>query len=384
MKPLAIVTTHPIQYQAPLFRRLAQAGIPLRVLFLNDQGLRPSWDPGFRRELAWDIPLLEGYEHLFLRNWSPVSNPAHPAGLVNPRLLAELSPSRYSAVLVHGYRSVSMLLAMLTARSRGLPVLYRAESPGPATRADKAFGRAFRHIVDACLAIGTANRRFYSALGLSDDQLFIAPYAVDNSRFQEAAARLPRSEARARLRLPADRTVVAFVGKLVPWKQPDVLLEAFRRSTTTGGAVLVFAGDGELRGHLENEARQLPESSVRFLGFMNQSEVPLVYKSADLLVLPSLHEPWGLVVNEAMNFGVPALVSDRVGCAADLVLPGTSGAVFRHDSTEELAEALSSLLSRPNELRDLGDGALERINRWGFDECVSGFKSALDFVARAS
>jgi glycosyltransferase involved in cell wall biosynthesis len=381
MKPLVVVTTHPIQYQAPLYAALTQADVPVHVLFLNDQGLRLSWDPGFQRELAWDIPLLEGYEYEFVRNWSPSSQVASPFGLVNPGLMPLLNPKRFAAVLVHGYRSASMLAAVATAKARRLPVLYRAESSGPLTRPDRRVGLAFRRMVDACLAIGTRNRDFYLKLGMPQARIILAPYAVDNARFQAASGATTRPAARAQLGLRQDATVLAFVGKLVSAKRPDLLLDAVIRLHRPD-VQLVLAGEGELYGALDARARA-SGCDVRFLGFRNQGEIATVYKSADLLVLPSSHEPWGLVVNEAMNFGVPALVSDCVGSAPDLVIPGRTGAVFQADSLDSLTKELGGLLAS-GRLERLGTGALSRINDWGFAQCIEGFRRALELVGAAA
>lgn len=377
MKPLAIVASHPIQYQGPLYRYLAMEGIPLHVYFLDDLGLRERYDPGFGMALAWDVDLTDGYPHTFLPNRG-VTNPESFFGLFNPAVAKVLSRERYSAVLVHGWRSASMFLALAVANANAIPVLYRSDTSGIPDRKARLTAPLFRKLISACLSVGALNRRFYSMLGFPEDRLFTAPHAVDNARFQAVADSLTRAEARDSLCLPRDALIVLFAGKLVPWKQPDLLLKAFAEARHAD-ACLVFVGDGVMKAELEAAAQSMT-GRVRFLGFLNQQDIALAYRAADLLVLPSQHEPWGLVVNEAMNFAVPAVVSDKVGCQPDLVTPGVTGDVFDHASAGSLASVLSRLLSAPDLLGSMGVAARNRISGWGYPECATAIRGALRAV----
>jgi glycosyltransferase involved in cell wall biosynthesis len=376
-KPLAIVCSHPIQYQGPLYRYLAGAGLPLHVFFLDDRGVRATYDPGFGLDVAWDISLLDGYPHTFLRNRGRKKAPESFFGLLNPRLTHELTPGRFGALLIHGWRSASMLLALGLGRFRHIPVLYRADTSEPPDKKARLAGPAFRHTLSACLATGTLNRRFYRELGFPDERLFTVPHAVDNDRFQAVAASMTPAAARRALDLPADGPIVLFVGKLVRWKRPELLLEAFRAANHPD-AHLVYVGDGDMRASLGAAAGD--SSNVHFLGFLNQAAIPLAYRASDMLVLPSSHEPWGLAVNEAMNFGIPTVVSDRVGCGPDLVEPGRTGEVFENGSARSLAGAMDRLLSSVALRRREGEAALHLISRWGFPECAEGIEAALAAV----
>lgn len=376
MRPLAIVTTHPIQYQAPLFRYLVDRGIPLRVLFLSDFALRGNRDPGFGVDVKWDIPLLEGYEYEFLPS---LRRDPHPGdgffSMVNPAVAARLSRKSYSAVMVHGYRNASLATAIATAVVRRLPVLYRSESHSRGRPASSRKTRAARLMfgrISAFLSIGTLNDEFYAAHGVPAQKRFLTPYAVDNERFRAEAERSTVAQARTELGLPADKKVILFSGKFQPWKRPDLLLDAFNR-LDRADSHLVYVGDGELRAGLERRAGD----RVTFLGFLNQSQISLAYRSADVLVLPSEHEPWGLVVNEAMNFGVPAVVSDVVGCGPDLV--EGAGKVFRSGDVYSLTDALSEVLDDRN-LETFKRAASDRIARWGFEGCYEGLTAALNYV----
>lgn len=385
MKPVRVVTTHPIQYQAPLYRYLAARGVPLQVYFLSNAGADPYFDRDFGRTVQWDVPLTDGYDHTFLRNLRSGGG-GGMSGYVNPGVLSIADRKRTAAVWVHGYRNLSMLGVIVAARARGVPVLYRAEThtlhrTGRPGIAAGVRGRVFVHAVDATLSIGTANDRFYAELGMRPEARFLVPYAVDNDRMRQAAAELPRSAARAEVGLPRSGRVVLFAGKLVAWKDPQLLLHAFAALARDDPAIhLAFAGTGPLGSGLRELAERVAPGRVRFLGFLNQTELPRAYAAADVLVLPSRNEPWGLVVNEAMNFGCAVVVSDSVGCYPDLVDEST-GAVFRTGDEYGLRAALAEVLASTASLRARREGALERISHWGFAECHRGLLAALEAVA---
>lgn len=381
MKPIAMIATHPIQYQTPLYRHLARRGIPLHVIFLCNRGYRGGHDVGFGREVTWDIPMLDGYSHEFARGWG--STPERFFGILSADPLTSITARKFSVVLVHGWRSLSMLMAVARANIGGIPVLYRAETTSLSSSVTGAARRllatGIRRSVAACLSIGTLNDQFYASIGVPTTRRFLMPYAVDNARFQAAAASISRSEARRTFGISEDAPVVLFAGKLVPWKRPDLLLRAFAAAAPPD-ARLIFAGTGPMLSDLQAEAAAKAPDRVTFAGFQNQTQIPLAYCAADLLVLPSDHEPWGLVVNEAMNFAVPAVVSRNVGCAPDLIQSGVTGESFRPGDQEDLETVLQRLLGDRSRLKAMGGAARARIDRWGFAECESGLLEALTCV----
>ncbi len=388
---LAYLVTHPIQYQAPLLKRLAaEPDIALKVFFRSDTTVRGFVDPGFGRRIEWDVPLLEGYEHEFLptlgsRRLSPVWRP------YNYGLVHRLAAGRFDALWVHGYARAYHWAAMAAAKRHGLTVLLRDEatpvsaSRGPVKRAAKRlFFRGLRRVCDGFLAIGSLNRDYYRSEGIPPDRIFLMPYAVDNARFRAAAAAAaPAREAlRASLGLPAGRPILLFVGKLIPVKDPGLLIDALGLLRTAGATdpqpYLLFAGEGHLRPALQQQAEQLGvPDRVRFLGFRNQSELPALYDLCDVLVLPSRREPWGLVVNEAMNAGRPVLVSTRVGAGPDLVREGVNGYRLPPADAAAWAGALRPMLGDPARLRAMGAASLEIIGNWGFEQDIGGLRQAL-------
>ena len=353
---LAYLVTHPIQYQTPLLRLIAaEPDIELKVFFCSDMSTREYWDPGFGRAIEWDISLLDGYEHEFL----PAFGGAERMSFWRPYshgLARRLRAGNFDTLWIHGYARWFHWVAMFSAKRLGIRVLLSDEATpistprGPLKRLAKTlFFRALRQACDGYLAIGSLNREYYLQRGVAEDRIFHFPYAVDNARFQAAAATAAerREALHAKLGLEAGRSIILFVAKLIPRKRPGDLLEAYSRLSgdpAFGRPYLLFVGDGELGPSLERRAAAQGLNSVRFLGFKNQFELPWLYGLADVFVLPSEREPWGLVVNEAMNAGRAVIVSDQVGCGPDPVRNGENGFVFAARDTAAFAEALRPAL----------------------------------------
>jgi glycosyltransferase involved in cell wall biosynthesis len=387
---LAYLVTHPIQYQAPLLKRIAhEPDIRLKAFFASDVSVGSYRDPGFSSTIRWDTPLLDGYDYEFL----PALGGLHTVSTLRPLsrgLARRLRSERFDALWVHGYARPHHWLAMLVAKRLGMKVLLRDEATaignkrGLAKRlAKQSFFAWLNRVVDGFLTIGTSNREYYRGYGIGEERIFPMPYAVDNRLFQsyvqKAAAH--REGLRKSLGLKAGRPVVLFVGKLIERKRPGDLLEAYARMLG-GGSVgvppcVLYVGEGPLRKQLEERAAALGLDSVKFLGFKNQSEVPAFYDLCDVFVMPTVYEPWGLVVNEVMNAARAVVISDEVGCAPDLVENGLNGLVFRARDVGDLSRALSEILADPVRLAQMGAKSLERINQWSFEEDVQGLRAAL-------
>jgi len=387
---IAVVVSHPIQYFIPLFQALAaQPGLDLTVYYGSRRGTVPMVDPEFGKAFTWDIPLLEGYRYKFLPGLFREADNQPLTRQLNPSIVNEITPRRYDALLVYGYMGNTSRLAILTALTKGVPVLMRGEShlrverPSAAKEYVKSLAlRALFSRLAGFLCIGTLNKTYYQHFGVPDSRLFWCPYTVDNAFFRRYAGALApqRQDLRAQWGIRDDRPVILFAGKIVPVKQPLLFLEAYRRVRQRCRCALLVAGDGPLRGELEAEIRRSAIPDVHITGFLNQTEIPKAYTAADLLVLSSRAERWGLVVNEAMNFSLPIVVSDRVGCGPDLVSPGINGEVFEHSSAGALETALERCVSSPERLIELGRSSLQRIQQWGLPETVGGITEALNAV----
>jgi glycosyltransferase involved in cell wall biosynthesis len=385
---LAHVVSHPIQYQAPLLRRLAQEpGLLLKTFFLTDAGAQPFHDPGFNRVVKWDVPLLDGYEHQFIARGLPLPLKFNQPARCSWR--RAFAAGGFDAVWVNGYAHGPLLRAIAAAKWLGIKVLVRGESHDGLRRAEprwrRAAQRALFRQVDAFLAIGSANRDFYVARGVAPQRVHLAPYSVDNEYFRERidAAASRRATLLSELQLSPSLPVVLFASKLQPRKRCGDLLRAYEAIREDTPAQIVVVGDGTERGALMEYVRDKRLEDVRFVGFKNQSELPAYYDLCDIFVLPSDTEPWGLIVNEVMNAGKPVVVSDAVGAARDLVPDGRSGCVFPVGDVAALAARLRTLISQPDLRRRMGAHARVLVGEWGIDATVAGIRSALHALSAA-
>ena len=383
MLRLAILASHPIQYQAPLFRALAARGdIALKVFFCWDFGVKHTRDPGFNQSLVWDVPLLDGYEHEFLPNLAtrPSSNAFF--GLVNPSVITRVMKWKPDALVVHGYAHFTELLSLGTSLVRGVPVLMRGDSNVLTRRsvsmriAKQLALQPLMRTLSGAIASGTLNRMYYERYGVPRERITLAPFSVDNSFFQRRAdqARVEAKVWRAELGIGAEEKVVLFAGKLIPEKSCETLILAFAAHRRPG-ARLVLVGDGPLRQELEALARAHPDARIHFVGFANQSRMPAAYAMGDVFVLPSIVEAWGLAVNEAMNLGLPVIVSDLVGAAPDLVTP-ENGWVFQARNVRSLSATLDEALADSAALANKGAASLDRIRAWDLPHTAEGFVQA--------
>jgi len=387
---VAYLVSHPIQYQAPLLRRLsAHPEIDLVVYYMDDGGARRRLDPEFGVAVQWDVPLLDGYAWRLLRNRSPWPDADHFLRFVHPEIIAVLRRERYDALIVHGYAHATEWLAFAGALASRTPVLLRGESTLLGRRplwlalARRVVLRALLRRIRAALAIGTLNYAFYRAHGVAEDRIFRVPYAVDNDRFRAEADRLRgrRDALREELGWPRGVPVILYVGKLIPRKRPMDLLEAYARVVADHPSALVFLGEGSERDRLEAEARRRALGHVLITGFVNQTAIARCYAAADLLVLPSSHEPWGLALNEGMCFGLPVVASSMVGAAPDLVRDGENGFVYPVGDTEALARALAALLGDPDRRRRMGERSREIVQAFSYDADLRGILEALHSIA---
>jgi glycosyltransferase involved in cell wall biosynthesis len=352
-RKLAIVTSHPIQYYAPVFRALAGSdSIDLRVFYTWSQAADSRlFDEGFGTKVAWDVPLLAGYEYHFVPNVAKRPGTEHFGGLKNPTLVREIEAWGADAVLVYGWCHRSHLRVMRYFKGR-IPVLFRGDSTllDPRFWWRAALRRAFLHWVyshvDIAIAVGANSRDYFAWCGLPLSRIAVAPHSVDTVRFAGNASNDAQRAAEWRLKLgiSADAVVFLYAGKLQTKKSPGLLLEAF--SGLPAGSHLIFVGSGELGSKLAQRAAT--RTDVHFVPFQNQSVMPTVYRLGDAFVLPSQGpgETWGLALNEAMASGVALIASTRVGGARDLIRPGENGWLFESGDAGALGAVLREALHR--------------------------------------
>ena len=345
---IGFLVSHPIQYYTPFFRELAQR-CDLTVYFAHRQDAIGQGQAGYGVAFDWDIDLLSGYESRFLTNVARVPSTQSFAGCNTPEIADRIAEGRFDAFVVPGWSLRAYWQAVRACRRARVPVMVRGDSQLAGQRggaAGRVKGVVFPHLLkqfDACLYVGQRNREYLEHYGVPAGRLFFSPHCIDNDAFKRGSDAARGSGGPC---APGGRRRVLFVGRLVESKRPLDVVQAVARLVAAGMPLeVVVAGAGELSGRME-EAARAGGLDARFLGFVNQSRLPSVYASSDVVVLPSTAvETWGLVVNEAMACGVPAVVSDAVGCGPDLIEPGVTGAVAPLDDVPALSTAIASVLA---------------------------------------
>ena len=424
LRKLAIISTHPIQYFAPVFKLLA-ARCKLRVFYTwGVEGAGEKIDKDFGKKINWDIPLLDGYEYEFLKNTAKNPGSHHFLGIKNPEIINKISAFNPDAILVYGWAYQSHL-KVLRHFSGKIPIWFRGDS----TLLDEkpAWKKLLRKViltwvysyVDIAFYVGSANKAYYQVFGLKENQLIFAPHAVDNDRFAENRKK-EAEELRKELNIKPEEILILFAGKLEWKKNPELLLQAFVELTTSKeerpktkdqsalqtllsysdengitldgtlktnnknqstqdfsllgdvrrtGVHLLFVGNGALESSLKSQISHLTSNRIHFMPFQNQTQMPVIYQACDLLCLPSKGpgETWGLAVNEAMAAGKAILVSDKVGCGIDLV-DKTNGAIFKHGDVESLIENLEVLTENKKSLGERGLQSTIKVKDWSFEK----------------
>lgn len=400
-----------MQYYSPWFRHLAsRAELELKVFYLWDFGVKESTDQTFQTSFVWDIPLLDGYAYEFITNHSHDPGTHHFRGLENPQAVETVAAWQPDAVLLFGYNYRTHLRLIFSRRLAKIPFYFRGDSHELCLAAGwkSHISRLLRGLIfrrfKGFFAVGQANAGYFRNCGIKSDKIHYVPHCVDNDRFQAVAiqAKIDATAWKQNMGIPLDSTVILFAGKFEEKKRPLDLLEAFlgmNQNTEDGTKnsfsslpninhhqslppILLFVGSGPLETTLREAAGSELGRSVFIAPFQNQSRMPMVYAAGDLIALPSMGrgETWGLVINEAFNLGIPAIVSSHVGCGPDLILQSETGWIFPAGDAESLKQTLIEALSDPERLKQFGDRARNRISNYSYDHASQALCEALDRV----
>jgi glycosyltransferase involved in cell wall biosynthesis len=379
------IASHPVQYMSPIFRRLAaRPDIDLHVAYCSLHGAESAHDPEFGTAFRWDIPLLDGYSWTHVRNRG--SGAESFLGLCNPGLWKIVREGNFDAALCFtGYRCATFWFAWLAAMSSRTAFLFGTDSTTLAPRDGRSWKTVLKRLIwprlfrlaDQVIVPSSDSRDLMLSLGVPVDHVTLTPYSVDNDWWIQQAASVDRNAIRASWGASASDLVILFCAKLQPWKRPLDLIRAFAKASLPN-AILVYAGEGPLRPQVESEATSLGiVSRVRFLGFVNQSQLPAVFSSADLMVLPSEYEPFGVVVNEAMCCGCPVIASDHVGAAHDLIAPVCAEFIYPGGNIYALASILKSAAADRARLKALAHEYNSHIRSWSPEKNISATIEAI-------
>jgi glycosyltransferase involved in cell wall biosynthesis len=379
LKKIAIITTHPIQYNAPLFKHLAKSKKVHSKIFYTwgETVLQSKYDPGFSKTIEWDVPLLEGYEYEFIENTAREKGSHHYKGIINPGIITKIIEWQPDAILVYGWKFHSHLKIIRHFKNK-IPIWFRGDS----TLLDeqKNFQSFFKYVllkwvykhIDIAFYTGTNNKEYFLNYGLKSNQLIKALHAIDNERFRNINERYSRQalEWKAELKICRESLVFLFAGKMEPKKGIETLLEVFK-TISNKDVHLIIAGNGQDEYRLKKKYEGL--DNLTFLDFQNQMMMPVVYQLCDVFVLPSTGpgESWGLSINEAMAAGKPVIVSDKCGGAIDLVENERNGFIFKAGDADDLAIKMNTVINYKNEMSRLGKNSLSAIEPFSFQSFVT-------------
>lgn len=350
-KKLLIFHTHPIQYLSPLYRCLAERGnIDLLVVYLTDAGLSGHFDPGFKREVAWDIDLMSGYRSIILQKGRSIIDRGFFRRYDN-RLHAVLRRESPDWIYIYGYNNLANWILLCSAKSIGARVLYSADSNaridrGVLRKAFKALPvRSFFSMVDIFFYAAEANKDYLSSYGVTTEKMRWCPFAIEVDRFRQYSG----------VGIKNRKYDFAWIGKLNPRKRVGDFLNALLLLRNDGIKFkAVIGGDGEELSLIRSlGASLLHDGHLEYLGFLNQTEVPAALTAAEVFVLTSEYEPYGLAATEAVAAGCALIATDMCGCVGSLgsVQPNRNALVYHAGNVAALYEHMKSMLSN-SDLRE--------------------------------
>ena len=377
-----------------------QESFEFEVFYAHRQTAKGQAEAGFGVEFEWDVPVLEGYPYRFLKNVSRRPGLEWFGGCDCPEIGEILVREGFTHVLLIGWHKKVFWQAFWAAKKAGIKVLSRGDSHlGKQGNPLKIITKEILYRIllpcfDAHLFVGRRNREYLKHYGVKDARLFFSPHFVDNEwwganaersraggsrreveRGQKAECDPPSHKASEGLGWKAEKSVkFLFAGKFIPKKRVMDLLEA---AAKVPEARVVLVGDGPLRSQLEERAaRPDLKGRVEFAGFKNQQELPAYLAGADCLVLPSDgRETWGLIVNEAMACGAPAIVSTACGCEPDLIDEGETGYSFQLGDVKGLVKCLRRFVARKDQ--DWSGKVRAKISQFTIEKATEGLARAM-------
>ena len=379
---LAIITTHPIQYYAPVFKLLHQRGlVNVKVFYTWGEGSQQKHDPGFNKTVNWDISLLDGYPFEWVKNTSKTPGSHIFKGVINPELIDQIQDFNPDAILVYGWAYHGHLKALRYFKGK-VPVYFRGDSTllneknGVKSLSKLFFLRWVYSHVDKAFYVGKNNKAYFKHYGLKEKQLRFAPHAIDNARFEVDRSQ-EVEQLKSSLGINNNDILILYAGKFEPVKNVITLVEAFA-SVNQPNVHLLLVGNGPDEDELIAYARTQDVKRLHFLNFVNQSYIPVIYQATDLFCLPSISESWGLAINEAMACGKAIIASNKVGCAVDLVVPGKNGDIFEAGNAYDLTKKLRLLLKNKATLKQMGQASAGIIKDWDFKTQVEAIEAELN------
>lgn len=377
---VAFIISHPIQYYVPLLQGLARRGnIELKVFYTWGEDSISKFDPGFNRIVEWDIPLLEGYSYEFMENIAADPGTHHFKGIDNPSIINKIENYQPDKIVLFGWSFKSHLKVLKYFKGK-VPIYFRGDSH--LLNEQPFYKKIIRNIflrwvyshVDFAIAVGKNNHDYYRWVGLKERQVLFAPHAIDEHRFLDFDEKqlIEKKMFLDRLQVPKNHIVFLYAGKFEYRKNLKTLIQA-KLKLKELPCTLILVGNGPEEEELKSLS--INDNNIHFVSFMNQSEIPIIYKSADVFILPSISETWGLAINEAMICGLAVIASDKVGAAKDLIQ--NNGNIFEAQNVFQLSEMMKNVIINRGLLSTYKQNSIEIIKNWTIDNLIISFESTL-------
>ena len=374
MKKLAIITTHPIQYQTPLFKKLAKKLPNLQVFFASRHGLSSKYiDPEFKKNIKWDIgsKMLDGYKSEFSKNQNKNIN-QFSLNFLN--LEKKLIKGNFDHILVLGWNNLLYINAILYALKHKIKLILRVETNlllkiNPIKRLIKTIilKNLFKKI-NYFLAIGILNKNFLLNHNVPRKKIYPGPYFVDNNFFSKKIKKKSKSK----------KKIVLFVGKLIQRKNPFEFLNLAQMFLKNKKIQFIMIGDGILKKECLKFINKRRLNNVSLIGFVNQTQLKNYYQKSDLLIVPSYYETWGLVINEAFASNIPVICSENCGASKDLILNGKTGFTYPTNELKILYTKTNKILKNKSLSNKLRTNISRKIKDYDVDISANSILKILD------
>lgn len=378
-KRVAIFTTHLIQYQIPLFKKLAKI-IDLHVFFGSKQGLSSYHDKDFNKQIKWNIPLIKGYKYSILKNSNKISLDSF---FFNSSGIKQAIKMNFDKVIILGWNNIFYLKTFFWCLYYSSEIIIRSENNlyKKQTLFKKILKeiilRIFFKMINAFISIGSLNEEFYKHYGVKKNKIFRAPYSVDDNFFKKNKVR-NKQIWKKNNNIRNQAKVFLFVGKLIKRKRVLDLIKVAQSKKLNSNAHFLIIGDGPLKKKLLQKINNLKLNNISILGFKNQNQLKFYYSLTDVLILPSEYETWGLVINEAMSAGVPCIVSDACGAAKDMIIKYKTGFKYKNGNINQLIKLINLIINNKDILFDLKKNTFLYSRKFSLNKTVEGFLNAIN------
>jgi|APSaa5957512535_1039671.scaffolds.fasta_scaffold31261_3 glycosyltransferase involved in cell wall biosynthesis len=383
---LAIYAPHPVQYHVPIYREVQKINeIKSVVLYADTLGVKAIYQPEFKVAIRWDVPLLDGYDYLFFRNFSK-NKMGGFLSRINPGLFLHILTKRYDSVLIQGYHTINSWLILVASKLSNTKIIFRGEAipkkkrKGWRSNISTKLAKKFLKSCDVVMYSCSGNLEYWQKLDVPERKFFFIPCAVDNDYFQNNYQKLiPLEEGiRKDLGIASDDFVILFSARFTKRKRPLDLIEAVTK-VSSQKVVVLFVGNGP---EIEAMKKIASERKIRaiFTGFVNQKDISKYYTVADMFAVISSYDASPKALNEALNFSLPVLCSDGVGTAKDLVKEGVNGSVVPYGDINSMANFIKFLSSNERVLREMGANSKRIVKDWTPEKDALGILEALDYM----